>query len=91
MRVVKNQHFDESLKDILRFIAEDSKPRAKEFKNILFEKLENLTFMPLKYRKSIYFDDENIRDLVYLGYVVPYKIEKDKIVIIGITKYRIGL
>lgn len=47
--------------------------------------------MPLKYRKSIYFDDENIRDLVYLGYVVPYKIEKDKIVIIGITKYRIGL
>lgn len=45
--------------------------------------------MPLKYKKSIYFNDENIRDLVFKGYVVPYKIDtaKNKIIIIGINKY----
>lgn len=46
--------------------------------------------MPLKCRKSIYFDDENIRDLIFKGYVIPYKIDIDKkqITIIGINKYK---
>ena len=45
--------------------------------------------MPFKYRKSIYWNDNNIRDLIFKGYVVPYKIDttKNKIIIIGINKY----
>lgn len=45
--------------------------------------------MPFKYRKSIYFNDNNIRDLIFKGYVVPYKIDtvKNQIIIIGINKY----
>jgi len=47
--------------------------------------------MPFKFRKSIYFDDENIRDLVFKGYAIPYKIDKikDMITIIGINKYQL--
>ena len=47
--------------------------------------------MPFKCRKSIYFSDDNIRDLIFMGYVIPYKIyeNKNEIIIIGINKYKI--
>jgi len=45
------------------------------------------------YRISIYFDDENIRDLTHKGYTIPYEVdlEKETISIIGITKYKNSL
>ncbi|GAB6044591.1 hypothetical protein JCM11957_01890 [Caminibacter profundus] len=39
------------------------------------------------YRKSIYFDDENYRDLIHKGYTIIYKIEKDKIIPIDNGKW----
>ena len=49
--------------------------------------------MSFKCRKSIYFSDDNIRDLIFMGYVIPYKIyeSKNEIIIIGITKYKNNL
>ena len=46
--------------------------------------------MPYKFRKSIYFEDDNIRDYIYKGYVIPYLIdtEEDKIILLGMVKYR---
>lgn len=43
-----------------------------------------------KYRKSIYFNhNNNIRELIFNGYVIPYKIDtaENQIIIIGINKY----
>ncbi|EAJ4425079.1 TPA: type II toxin-antitoxin system RelE/ParE family toxin, partial [Campylobacter jejuni] len=41
-----------------------------------------------KNRKSLSFDNENIRDLIFKGYIIPYLIDKSKneIVILGIYK-----
>jgi hypothetical protein len=41
------------------------------------------------YRKSIYFDDNNIRDMIHKGYIVAYKIDtaRQNIIILGINKY----
>ncbi|EGR7920127.1 type II toxin-antitoxin system RelE/ParE family toxin, partial [Campylobacter jejuni] len=41
-----------------------------------------------KFRKSLAFDDENVRDFIFKGYVIPYKIDKEKdlIIILGIYK-----
>ncbi|EAH7533979.1 TPA: type II toxin-antitoxin system RelE/ParE family toxin, partial [Campylobacter jejuni] len=49
---------------------------------------KNLSFMPYKNRKSLSFDNENIRDLIFKGYIIPYLIDKSKneIVILGIYK-----
>jgi hypothetical protein len=44
--------------------------------------------MPYKCRQSIYFEDENIRDLVVYGYVITYRIKVDTIEIFGFTKYQ---
>ena len=90
MNVVKDPKFNEELKVILRFIALDSKPRASNFKNELITKVNNLPYMPYKYRKSHYFSDENIRDYIFKGYVIPYKIdtENNTLSILAIIKYK---
>ena len=90
MNVVKDPKFNEELKVILRFIALDSKPRAINFKNELITKVNNLPYMPYKYRKSHYFSDENIRDYIFKGYVIPYKIdtENNTLSILAIIKYK---
>ena len=90
MQIVYGPRFKDRFNDIWDFIATDSKNRANQFKKELKEKIEDLVHMPYKFKQSIYFDDKNIRDLVYKGYTVPYKIDEanNRIIIIGINKYK---
>ena len=73
----------------MEFIAQDSLNHAIKFQIDLDEIIDDIPNMPFKYRKSIYFNDNNIRDLIFKGYVIPYKIDtsKNQIIIIGINKY----
>ena len=63
--------------------------QAIKFQVELDEIIDSIPNMPFKYRKSIYWNDNNIRDLIFKGYVIPYKIDtaKNQIIIIGINKY----
>jgi mRNA-degrading endonuclease RelE of RelBE toxin-antitoxin system len=90
MKILKREEFNREFKEILYFIAQDSKTNAKKFKNELIKKVNDLEFMPYKFRKSIYFNNDSIRDLVFKGYVIVYSIDEqeDIITIIGISKYR---
>ena len=90
MKILYNENFVKSLSTIWDFIALDSQQRANEFAQALRKKIEILPKSPYMYRKSIYFDDETLRDLVHKGYVVVYKIDhsNDRIVILGINKYK---
>ncbi len=46
--------------------------------------------MPFKHRKSIYFDREDVRDLVFKGYIAVYRVNQDlkEIEVFGFTKYQ---
>lgn len=89
MQILKKTKFNDELKNIIFFIAKDSKDRAKKFKSKLVQKVEDIVFMPYKHRKSIFFDDDNIRDLIFKGYAIVYKIDltNNTIFILGIKKY----
>ena len=93
MQIIRGTKYLQKLQSIMEFIAEDSITRALEFQLNLDKKINNLYNMPFMFRKSIYFDDENIRDLIFKGYAIPYKIDKSKnvITIIGINKYQLEL
>ncbi len=93
MKIIKDPKFNEEFNTILRFIDLDSKPRAINFKNELISKVKDLPYMPYKYRKSHYFEDVNIRDYIFKGYVIPYKVDIDKntLFILGIVKYKESL
>lgn len=78
--------FERELKIIFDFIAKDSLSRAREFRNELIAKIERTAQTPFICRKSINFNDESIRDLIFKGYVIPYLIDNEVIYVLGIYK-----
>jgi len=48
-----------------------------------------LDTFPYKYRQSYYYNDPQIRDLIFKGYTIPYLIDekRDVIVILDIFKW----
>jgi plasmid stabilization system protein ParE len=90
VRIVRSGKYTQSLQEIMRFISLDSKNKALKFRDKLDKQIANIINMPYKCRRSIYFDDDNIRDLIYKGYTVVYKIDEEKsiVVILGIKKYK---
>lgn len=89
-KIVKTPYFKSRLREVLHFIALDSTTQAKHFKNKLYASINTIVDMPYKHRKSIYFDDDNVRDFIFKGYTIAYEIDAidNRIVIIGIKKYR---
>jgi len=78
MRIFRNEEYKFELQNILRYIANDKISASREFKKELDREIRDIPNFPYKYRKSIYFDDENIRDMIFRGYTVNYKIDLDK-------------
>jgi len=72
----------------LEYIAKDNKTAAANFRNELKNLIDSLKNMPMRCRKSIFFDNENIRDLIFKGYVITYRISNDKLEVFGFTKYQ---
>ena len=60
----------------------------KNFKNELIEKIKTISNNPYQYRKSIYFDNDLIRDLIYKGYTVVFRINKNVIEVFGFVKHQ---
>ena len=89
MQIKRQKLFDNSLKNIILYIAKDSKNRARNYKNELKNKINNLENNPYKYRQSLYYNDENIRDLIFKGYTIPYLIDNktNQIIILDIFKW----
>jgi len=63
---------------IKKFIKIDSLNSANRFISKLKFTIESLDNFPYKYRKSIYFKNENIRDMIFNGYTIIYKIDEPK-------------
>ena len=89
MKIIRKKEYTTALKSILSFIAKDSISRALNFKNQLDNKINDLVNFPYKFRQSLYYDDKDIRDLIFKGYTVPYLIDNknQKIIILDIFKW----
>jgi len=90
MKIIRSAKYTKALKEQMKFISIDNKNRALAFKSEIDKHVNDLPHMPYKCRKSIYFQDETIRDLIYKGYTIVYKIDETKeiITIIGMKKYQ---
>ncbi len=87
MIIEYDDKFALKMSEIWHFIALDSQNRANIFKNELRQHIEDIPNFPYKFRKSKWFDNENIRDLIFKGYTIPYYVQRDKIVILDIFKW----
>jgi len=88
MKIIKDKYFVKKLELIYKYIKKDKPTAAKSFVITLNKKFKNLKTFPKMYRKSIYFDDENYRDLIHMGYTVIYKIDENKIIILYIFRFK---
>lgn len=84
--IVLTDRFQLEIEQILTFIAKDSVSRSFKFRDDVYSKIYNIPRHPLIYRKSFLFDDENIRDLIFNGYVIPFEIKNSEFLILGIYK-----
>jgi len=90
VRVVRKREYLLELKNILSFIALDSPNRARAFKKQLDFRVDGLVHFPYKYRQSIHHYNEAVRDLIYKGYTIVYRVNEasDKIEVVDIFKYQ---
>ncbi len=89
MTILRKKEYLYELKNILSFISKDSANRAVTFKKQLDYQLENLVHFPYKYRQSIHHHDKELRDLIYKGYTIIYKVDmvKNEIAVVDIFKW----
>jgi plasmid stabilization system protein ParE len=88
LRILKT--FADKLNDQVGYIAKDKPGAARKFKSDIIKRIREIPDMPFANRKSIFFDREDIRDLIFKGYIVVYivDVEKGIITVFGFTKYK---
>jgi len=75
MQIKLDNKFEINFNSILEYIAQDKISASKKFRQDLFRQIKNLPNFPYKFRKSIYFHNDNIRDMIFKGYTVVYEID----------------
>ncbi len=78
MQISKLRRYKNQLTIILKHIAKDKISASEKFYKDLNKIIDEIPNFPLKYRKSVYFDNENIRDMTFRGYTVIYRINNKK-------------
>lgn len=88
MNIICSTLFESQLQEILEEFSKEDFSATKSFKLYLDTIILNMPTKADKYRKSIYFDDENIKDIPHENFNVTFLIDKenDTYVILGITK-----
>jgi plasmid stabilization system protein ParE len=90
MKIKLTIEFNYDLKDIVDFISKDKPIAARKFKIEIIKKIQKDLKQPFLFKKSIYFEDENIRDYVFKGYTVVFKadIELETVSVVAILKHK---
>jgi plasmid stabilization system protein ParE len=88
LRILKS--FADKLNDQMAYIAKDKPGAARKFKSDILKRIREISDMPYANRKSIFFDRDDIRDLIFKGYIVVDKVDAEEgiITIFGFTKYK---
>nr|WP_315156763.1 type II toxin-antitoxin system RelE/ParE family toxin [uncultured Flavobacterium sp.] len=90
MKIKLTVEFNYDLNDIVDFISKDKPLAARKFKIELVKNIKKDLKQPFLFKKSIYIDDQNIRDYVFKGYTVVFKvdIELETVFVVAILKHR---
>jgi len=87
VKIVCSKLYEKQLQVILNSLVEIDYKTAKDFKIYLDTIILNLPTKVQKYKKSIYFNDENIKDIEFQGCRIPFYIDKKEknYFLLGIT------
>ncbi len=88
MNIFTSTLYRKQLKEVLKFLEKDSEANAKSFELYLDTIIINMHTKVKKYKQSIYFDNENIKNIENQGYSIPFYIDEKKSVyiLLGLVK-----
>ncbi len=75
MKIVNSDLYEEQLKSILSSRFGDDIKAAKDFKLYLDTIIINAPTKVQKYKRSVYFEDENIKDIETQGCTIPFYVD----------------
>jgi len=84
VKIIETQKYKQELRQISFYIKKDKLSAAINFVSQLKEVINNIPNFPYKYRKSIYFQNESIRDMTFKSYTIVYEISEKYIEIMTI-------
>ena len=90
MQILSSQLYINQLKEIFTPYLKSDLKGIKDFKLYLDTVILNAPSKVQKYKKSIYFDNDNIKDIEHQGYTIPFYVDEatDTYVILGIVEKR---
>ncbi len=78
MNVLASTLYKEQLKEVLKLLEKENVADAKSFDLYLDTIIVNMHTKIKKYKQSIYFSNENIKDIQNQGYTIPFYIDEKK-------------
>jgi mRNA-degrading endonuclease RelE of RelBE toxin-antitoxin system len=90
MTVNITNEFLKLLTEQVHYIYKDKPKAALKFRKELLENIKKDLKQPFHFKKSKYFDVENIRDYVFKGYTCVYEIniEQKSVFVFGFIKHK---
>jgi len=90
MKLKITKSFRDKLNKQVDYIAKDKPIAARNFKNEILSRINGISKMPYQNRKSIFFDNNHVREFIFNGYIIVYRINKlkNQIEVFGFTKYQ---
>jgi hypothetical protein len=87
-QIVSSSLFEEQLKEVLDSLEKEDVNSAKSFKLYLDTVIINMQSKIAKYKPSIYFDNEKVKDIENQGYAIPFYIDEEEgiYVLLGIIR-----
>lgn len=90
MTIKFSEYFLLDLQNYVSYITKDKPVAAKKFKIDILKNIKKDLKFPYNFKKSIYFDNQFIRDYVSKGYTTIYEIDEknNSVTAIGLIKYK---
>jgi len=78
MKTLSSPLYKKQLQEAKKLIKNQSDIEPRNFELYLDTIIVNMHTKVNKYKKSIYFDDDNIKDIQNQGFSIPFYIDKEK-------------
>jgi len=78
MNILCTELYEKQLKEILNTFAKEDFAATKSFKMYLDTIIINMPTKAQKYKKSIFFDDENVKDIEHENFIITFYIDIEK-------------
>ena len=70
MKIKITKLFSNKLNKQVDYIAKDKPAAARKFKNDVLAEIKGVSNMPYRNRKSIFFENNDIREFIFKGYII---------------------